>query len=87
MGFVAGKNGMYQLKLKDHYFYIIHYRDIWYVRIERNSGGIIDTTKHIVQSYNDFDLVLDYWNAVANKESQLDIVTKKQLVREKLKRF
>ena len=80
-------NNMYELILRDHYFYLTAYKDLFYVKVPRIDKGIIDSTKHFVQTYADFDLVLDYWNAVANNAPQLEIVTKKQLVREKLKRF
>ena len=70
-----------------HYYYIYPWKDKFYIKIPRIDKGIIQDTKHFVETYADFDLVMDYWNAVSNKLPSSTIKQKKELVKNTLKRF
>ena len=70
-----------------HYYYLYPWKDKWYVKIPRIEKSIIQDTKHFVKTYADFDLVMDYWNAVSNKLQSTVIKQKKELVKNTLERF
>lgn len=82
------EGGALEIILQDGYYYYLYpWKDKWYVRISRIEKGIIKDTKHFVETYADFDLVMDYWNAVSNKLPFDTINQKKELVKNTLKRF
>lgn len=70
-----------------HYYYLYPWKDKFYVKLPRMDKGIIQDTKHFVETYADFDLVMDYWNAVSEKLPSEEVKQKKELVRNTLKRF
>lgn len=70
-----------------HYYYLYPWKDKWYVKIPRIENSIIKNTKYFVETYADFDLVMDYWNVVSNKLPSDTIHQKKELVKNTLKRF
>lgn len=70
-----------------HYYYIYTWKNKFYVKIPRKDKSIIQDTKYFVETYADFDLVMDYWNAESNKLPSDTIKQKKELVKNTLTRF
>ncbi len=79
--------GAFEIILGGHFYYIYTWKDKFYVKIPRINKGIIQDTKHFVETYADFDLVMNYWNAVSEKQPTEIVKQKKELVRNTLKRF